>query len=77
MRRIALIVCVLGLALAAPVASAQTGQGQGQGGSGAFGPLPQPAPEANRRSLFPRLHRNGIHQRPHQVESPAVVVLAL
>ena len=45
MRRLALIVCVLGFALSAPVAAAQTGQGQGQGGSGAFGPLPQSAPE--------------------------------
>ena len=41
MRRLALIVCVLGLAVAAPVAAAQTGEG----GSGAFGPLPQAAPE--------------------------------
>jgi hypothetical protein len=40
MRRLALILAVLGLALAAPVASAQ----QGDGG-GAFGPLPQAAPE--------------------------------
>jgi hypothetical protein len=40
MRRLALILAVLGLALAAPVASAQQG-----GGGGAFGPLPQAAPE--------------------------------
>jgi hypothetical protein len=40
MRRLALILAVLGLALAAPVASAQQG-----GGNGAFGPLPQAAPE--------------------------------
>jgi hypothetical protein len=41
MRRLALILAVLGLAVATPVASAQ----QGGGGGGAFGPLPQAAPE--------------------------------
>jgi hypothetical protein len=40
MRRLALPLAVLVLALAAPAALAQQ-----DGGSGAFGPLPQPAPE--------------------------------
>ena len=39
-RRLTLILCLLGLAFTAPVASAQQ-----DGGSGAFGPLPQAAPE--------------------------------
>src|SRR5215213_4777743 len=38
---------------------------------------PKRAPEANGRAPRTRLHRNGIHQRPHQVEPPAMVARAL
>src|SRR4051794_39768541 len=40
-------------------------------------PLPQPAPEADGGPLLAGLHRNGIHQRPHQLQASAVVVDAL
>ena len=44
MRRLAAILTLLTLVVAAPVAAAQT-QDPSQGGGGAFSPLPQPAPE--------------------------------
>ena len=42
MRRLATLLTVLAVLVAAPVAVAQTGEG----GSGAFGPLPEPPPAA-------------------------------